>query len=114
MRKWHQMALREIEAIQARLPADVAESAARVPVYFDDAPFTDDDDLLGFFEGASLRDGPPMHSDDLPRIAVFVQRLLEMCEGNAEEFCEEVRITYLHELGHYLGWDEEEVAARGL
>ncbi|MEX2043899.1 MAG: metallopeptidase family protein, partial [Opitutus sp.] len=22
--------------------------------------------------------------------------------------------TYLHELGHYLGWDEDELTARGL
>jgi hypothetical protein len=25
-----------------------------------------------------------------------------------------VRITYLHELGHYLGWDEEQTANVGL
>jgi predicted Zn-dependent protease with MMP-like domain len=25
-----------------------------------------------------------------------------------------VRVTYLHELGHFLGWDEEDLAARGL
>jgi predicted Zn-dependent protease with MMP-like domain len=25
-----------------------------------------------------------------------------------------VRLTYLHELGHYLGWDEDEIAERGL
>jgi len=27
---------------------------------------------------------------------------------------EEVRVTYLHELGHYLGWDEDDLTARGL
>jgi predicted Zn-dependent protease with MMP-like domain len=31
-----------------------------------------------------------------------------------EVFRDEVRLTYLHELGHYLGWDEDELAARGL
>jgi predicted Zn-dependent protease with MMP-like domain len=29
-------------------------------------------------------------------------------------FLREVRITYLHELGHYLGWDEEQIANVGL
>jgi predicted Zn-dependent protease with MMP-like domain len=29
-------------------------------------------------------------------------------------FRKEVRLTYLHELGHYLGWDEDQVAAHGL
>ena len=28
-------------------------------------------------------------------------------------FREEVRITYLHELGHYLGLEEDEIEARG-
>jgi len=27
---------------------------------------------------------------------------------------EEVRITYLHEFGHFLGWEEHEMEQRGL
>jgi predicted Zn-dependent protease with MMP-like domain len=30
------------------------------------------------------------------------------------ELEEEIRITVLHEIGHHLGWDEEELAERGL
>jgi len=40
--------------------------------------------------------------------------LWDFAEGDAEAFREEVRLTYLHELGHFLGWDEDQVAARGL
>ena len=29
-------------------------------------------------------------------------------------FLREVRITYLHELGHYFGWDEEQITNVGL
>ena len=29
-------------------------------------------------------------------------------------FLHEVQITYLHEWGHYLGWDEEQIANVGL
>jgi predicted Zn-dependent protease with MMP-like domain len=29
-------------------------------------------------------------------------------------FRAEARLTFLHELGHYLGWDEDQVSARGL
>jgi predicted Zn-dependent protease with MMP-like domain len=25
-----------------------------------------------------------------------------------------VRLTYLHELGHYFGWDEDQLTSRGL
>jgi predicted Zn-dependent protease with MMP-like domain len=29
-------------------------------------------------------------------------------------FLHEVEITYLHELGHYFGWDEDQIANAGL
>ena len=53
---------------------------------------------LGVFEGYSLLDGT------LARAANY-QRTV---------FLREVQITYLHELGHYFGWDEEEIANVGL
>jgi len=34
--------------------------------------------------------------------------------AETEDFEEEVRITFLHEIGHHLGLDEDQVAARGL
>jgi predicted Zn-dependent protease with MMP-like domain len=34
--------------------------------------------------------------------------------GDAATFREEVRRTYLHELGHYLGLDEDDLADRDL
>ena len=45
---------------------------------------------------------------------LYLESLWDFAEGDAEIFRDEVRITYLHELGHYLGWGEDEVAARGL
>jgi predicted Zn-dependent protease with MMP-like domain len=37
-----------------------------------------------------------------------------MCEAVESDFREEVRITFLHELGHYLGLNEEDISERGL
>jgi predicted Zn-dependent protease with MMP-like domain len=34
--------------------------------------------------------------------------------GDEGYFRDEVRTTFLHELGHYLGLDEDELAVRGL
>jgi predicted Zn-dependent protease with MMP-like domain len=39
---------------------------------------------------------------------------LDECEDAGTTFQEEVRRTYLHELGHYLGLDEEALAERDL
>ena len=53
---------------------------------------------------------------DKTELGVGPQPLIQL--GRLEDlpaaYREEVRITYLHELGHYLGWDEDEVAERGL
>lgn len=72
------------------------------------------DDLLGLFEGASLSDQSPDDLESLPRVRLFVDSLWDYAEGDVDVFREEVRITLLHELGHYLGLDEEQVANMGL
>lgn len=72
------------------------------------------DDLLGLFEGASLSDPTPDDLDSLPRIRLFLDSLWDYAEGDPETFRQEVRITLLHELGHYLGLNEDQVADMGL
>ena len=72
------------------------------------------DDLLGLFEGASLSDPTPDDLGSLPRIRLFLDSLWDYAEGDPEVFRQEVRITLLHELGHYLGLNEDQVADMGL
>jgi predicted Zn-dependent protease with MMP-like domain len=72
------------------------------------------DDLLGLFEGASLSDPTPDDLDSLPQIRLFLDSLWDYAEGDPEIFRQEVRITLLHELGHYLGLNEDQVANIGL
>jgi predicted Zn-dependent protease with MMP-like domain len=72
------------------------------------------DDLLGLFEGASLSDPTPDDLDSLPRIRLFLDSLWDYAEDDPEVFRQEVRITLLHELGHYLGLNEDQVADMGL
>ena len=71
-------------------------------------------DILGLFVGGDLEHdagAPPM----LPaQILLFLENLWDHAEGDPAVFRDEVRITYLHELGHFLGWDEDEIARRGL
>ena len=78
--------------------------------------------ILGVFEGASLAerldlhgghsaDGPGM--EETVRIILF-QKNLERFARTREELLEEIRITVLHEVGHLLGLDEDELYERGL
>ena len=109
------MAEEEVAMIATVLPEGVKEQAAACPVSYENKPRADDglgDDLLGLFEGASLIDEPDPNA--LPLIRIFVGNLWEYTERDEQDFRDEVGTTYLHELGHYLGWDEDEVTERGL
>jgi len=88
---------------------ELAEMAAAVQIE-DDLP----DDLLGLFEGNARCDPLPSSPEEMPRIRLFLDNLWEDCDRDLETFRDEVRITLLHELGHYLGLDEDQVAALGL
>lgn len=73
-----------------------------------------DRELLGLFEGNARCDPPPALPDEIPRIRLFLDNLWHDCGGHLETYRSEIRITLLHELGHYLGLGEEQVAALGL
>ena len=109
-----------VAAAQKRLPAELRAVAAAVPVCYEPGPNDAllaegwEPDILGLFVGhehlGELTDGDPLP----PQILLFLENIRDYAEGDAEIYRDEVRLTYLHELGHYLGWDEEEIARRGL
>lgn len=74
----------------------------------------EDGDLLGVFEGNTRADPEPQSAMELPRIQLFLDNLWDFTDGDVSEFRDEVKTTLLHELGHYLGLDEDEVEVLGL
>lgn len=72
-------------------------------------------EILGYFSGAALSDRT---SDDpwtqLPSTIVLFRRNLERIARDREHLIEELRVTVLHEVGHFLGLDEDDLEARGL
>lgn len=109
------MAEEEVAMIQKVLPEDVKEKAEACPVTYQSKPSSSDgleDDTLGFFEGASLLDEPSPEA--MPKIRIFVDNLWDYSERDEQDYRDEVGTTYLHELGHYLGWNEDEVNEQGL
>ncbi|MCX7712095.1 MAG: metallopeptidase family protein [Chthoniobacterales bacterium] len=68
-------------------------------------------DQLGLFEGVGAED--PM-SYQIPRITLWLGNLWLVANGDIPAFLEEVRITFLHEVGHYLGLDENQLTDRDL
>lgn len=107
-----------VTATQRQLPASIRPLAATVPVHFEERPEADllaeglEPDILGLFSGE-----PHGETSDNPvpaQIHLFLENIWDYAEGDEAIFRDEVQLTYLHELGHYLGWDEDQVAERGL
>jgi predicted Zn-dependent protease with MMP-like domain len=115
-----QMAADVVAQAQRALPKEVREAAKAVAVHFEPTPAADvladgfEPDLLGLFWGNPAGSDISVDDPAPPRIFLYTANLWDFCEEDAAAFREEVRITYLHELGHYLGWDEDQVAERGL
>lgn len=112
-----------LDAIEARaravldsLPAELARRLARVPVILESRPSEHlvaegfDPRALGLFEGATMTDSDVSAPS---RIVLYVQNLFENTADD-DELLEEVEVTVLHEVGHYFGLDEDEVAELGL
>lgn len=72
-----------------------------------------DEALFGLSEGVSLADGG-LHASTLPSKITIFQRPIEEVVDNREDLDEEVLRTVWHEVGHFLGFDEDEVADMGL
>ena len=109
----------EIHRLLPTLPPPVRNAAANLPVAYlprPDPPLLRDGiepDTLGLFVGPALDESPD--DDPLPpEILLFLSNIWDYAEHSLPDFLEEIRITYLHELGHYLGLDEQDLFQRDL
>ena len=115
-----QIAADAVGAAQRQLPADIRAVARNVPVHYEAAPSEDliadgfEPDILGLFTGNPHGTELAHDTPAPPQILLYVESLWDFAEGEVDVYREEVRLTYLHELGHYLGWDEDQLTARGL
>ena len=100
-----------VRAALDSLPPEIARALRNVAVVVEDEN-ADDPDLFGLYEGVPL----PERGDDagaLPdRIAIYRLRLEDEFP-DPDDLRREIRITVLHELGHYFGLDEDRLAELG-
>jgi predicted Zn-dependent protease with MMP-like domain len=72
-------------------------------------------DLLGYFSGPTLMDRSVDNPwSNLPSAILLFRRNLERIAWDRDRLLEELRVTVLHEVGHYLGLDEDDLADRSL
>lgn len=115
-----QMAADAVGAAQRQLPAEIRALARGVAVHYEIIPASDvladgfEPDILGLFTGSAHGTELSHDTPAPPQILLYVENLWDFAGGDVDIFRDEVRLTYLHELGHYLGWDEDQLSARGL
>jgi len=119
--KWdhlHQLALGEVDATLEALPEPLRDRARLVAVTFEPVPNAEmvadgiAEDTLGLFVGPDFADETSVPMP--PQIILFLENLWAQADADPEWYLEEVHTTYLHELGHYLGLDEDDLMLRGL
>jgi predicted Zn-dependent protease with MMP-like domain len=90
------------------LPDEFQSRLENVVVFIEDESPEDMPDTLGLYEGVPLTERT---SDDLglpDRITLFKGPIERACRTE-EEIESEVRLTVLHEVGHFFGLEEEQL-----
>jgi predicted Zn-dependent protease with MMP-like domain len=107
----YQRAERVVEETVATLPDEIRAEAATLPcLYRQWAREVHGTEALGIYNGFQRG----VLSEGGGWIVLFLGDLQVYCEEHGLDFEEQVRTTYLHELGHHLGWDEDDLESRGL
>jgi len=112
------------EAIAA-CPDSVRDALANVPVILEELP-TDEVcnsfdpprspiDLVGLFSGPTLAEmgTDAVWTQALPAITLYRKNLQRVARDRTQ-LLDEVRVTLVHEIGHFLGLSEEDLEDRGL
>lgn len=116
-------AVQTYEECLAELPEMIAWQIKDVPIFVSPLPTDDlmrscdpplDPLALGVFMGQSRAEGGDSPwATDQPRIMLFHKNIGKL-SGDFEAIEEELRKTLFHEVGHYLGFDEDQLEEMGL
>jgi predicted Zn-dependent protease with MMP-like domain len=98
-----------VQAALDALPEEIAAELENVAVVVEDQN-PDEPTLFGWYSGI----GPGRdHAGALPDQIVIYQRPLERAFPDPEELERQIRITVLHEIGHFFGLDEDRIDELG-
>ncbi len=100
-----------VRAALDELPPNIADALRNVAVVIEDEN-SDDPDLLGLYHGVPLPERGDMAGTLPDKISIY-RIPLEESFPDPQELREEIRITVLHELGHYFGLDEDRISELG-
>jgi predicted Zn-dependent protease with MMP-like domain len=94
------------------LPPNIAAALDNIAVVVADE-HPDDPDLFGLYEGTPLPERGDMAGALPDRITIYRLPLEEEFGDDPDELEHEIRVTVLHELGHFFGLDEGRLTELG-
>lgn len=98
-----------VQAALDDLPPEIAAALENVAIVVEDES-PDEPGLFGWYDGL----GPGRdHAGALPDRIVIYRRPLERAFSDPEELQREIRVTVLHEVGHFFGLDEDRIRELG-
>jgi predicted Zn-dependent protease with MMP-like domain len=113
---------RVIQQAIARIPAGIRSHLDNVLITVQPYPsaelleelgFAPDEELFGVFLGVPLPERslsePPLYPDT---IYIFQEPLEEFCQSR-EELIDEIEITIVHEIAHFVGFDDDQLESFG-
>ena len=112
------LAEQEITQILAELPSPLCERAKEVPVALERWPNRAmqadgiEADTLGLFTGPEWAEEGQIPAP--PHIILYLENLWEAAETDGQRFRDEIKTTFLHELGHFFGFAEDDMGTLGL
>jgi len=105
-----------VKGAMETLPQELKDQLENVAFIVEDEPSDlpdeweeDDQDLLGLYHGVSRKNRGFWYGNALPDRILIYRRPLERISNSLLELEEHIRQTVIHEVGHYFGFDEEEL-----
>ncbi len=103
-----------------RIPEQFQAAMKNIAVVIRDRPGAEaadlldgDEDLYGFYAGIPLPERTADDSGLLPDVIFLYQKPLEEDFPGREDLIEEIKITLVHEIAHYFGFDEGALEEHG-
>jgi predicted Zn-dependent protease with MMP-like domain len=107
-----QQAIADLPPPYAKLMESIAVIVEEEPPedVLQDLDQEDDGELLGLYQGQSLAEDSFFRpgGEQPPQISIYRGPILRICES-PEEVVQEVYDTVVHELGHHVGLDDDEM-----
>ncbi len=111
-----------IEQSLERIPLSFRDAMENLAIVVDDWPqrqmmeqMLGDPDayIYGLFEGTPLNERHVEDSGDLPAVIHIYQAALEADFPDTEQLHQQITITLIHEIAHFMGLEEDEIDALG-